>query len=154
MGLDMYLSAKKYMSKYFDESDTAKIEQVNKIFGVEGLEDNDYGAEEVKFRVAYWRKANMIHRWFVENCQDGEDNCDETYVSREDLEKLLQLCKDVMEDMGKAEELLPTQGGFFFGGVEYDQYYVGDIKYTAERLEKILTDKSLQKMDFYYQSSW
>lgn len=104
MGLDMYLSAKKYMSKYFDESDTAKIEQVNKIFGVEGLEDNDYGAEEVKFRVAYWRKANMIHRWFVENCQDGEDNCDETYVSREDLEKLLQLCKDVMEDMGKAEE--------------------------------------------------
>ena len=154
MGLDMYLSAKKYMSKYFDPADTAKIEQVNKIFGVEGLEDEDFGAEEVKFRVAYWRKANMIHRWFVENCQDGEDNCDETFVSREDLEKLLQLCKDVMEDMDKAEDLLPTQGGFFFGGVEYDQYYVGDIKYTAERLEKILTDKSLQKMDFYYQSSW
>ena len=31
------------------------------------------GGQEVC--VAYWRKANAIHSWFVENCQDGVDEC-------------------------------------------------------------------------------
>ena len=73
MGLDMYLSGKRYMSKYFDAADSEKIEKVNEIFGIEGIEDGDYGAQEVTFRVAYWRKANAIHQWFVDNCQDGVD---------------------------------------------------------------------------------
>ena len=46
MGLDMYLSAKKYMSKYFDPADVERIKNVNDIFGVVGIEDEDYGAEE------------------------------------------------------------------------------------------------------------
>jgi hypothetical protein len=25
--------------------------------------------------LAYWRKANQIHNWFVKNVQNGQDNC-------------------------------------------------------------------------------
>ena len=154
MGLDMYLSAKRYMSKYFDASDSQKIEQVNDIFGITGIEDGDYGAQEVKFRIAYWRKANAIHDWFVKNCQDGVDECQEAWVSREQLQELLDICKVVLADLSKAEELLPTRSGFFFGGTDYDEFYKGDLEYTITRFEKILADPAFSKCDFYYQSSW
>jgi hypothetical protein len=154
MGLDMYLSAKKYMSKYFDHADIERIEKINDIFGVVGIEDEDYGAEEVKFRVAYWRKDNAIHYWFVRTCQDGEDDCREYWVSREQLQELIDLCKKVLEDITKADDLLPTRSGFFFGDTAYDEWYTEGLKYTAERLEKILADPAFAKADFYYQSSW
>lgn len=154
MGLDMYLSAKKYLSKYFDAEDTGKINAINDIFGVAGQEDGDFGAQEVTFRVAYWRKANAIHQWFVDNVQDGVDECQEAFVPREKLEELMALCKQIIAEPRKGEELLPTQGGFFFGSTEYDEWYMADVKHTAERLEKILTDQALMKMDFYYHSSW
>jgi hypothetical protein len=154
MGLDMYLSAKKYMSKYFDPADTERIEKINDIFGVTGIEDGDYGAQEVTFRVAYWRKANAIHDWFVQNVQDGVDECQEAWVSREQLQELIDICEQVLTDMSKAEELLPTRSGFFFGGTDYDEWYKGDLEYTTERLKKILADPAFVKSDFYYQSSW
>ena len=154
MGLDMYLSAKKYLSKYFDPADVERIKQVNDIFGIVGVEDEDYGAEEVKFRVAYWRKANAIHQWFVENCQEGTDDCSEYWVSRELLQELVDICEQIMTDKSKAEELLPTQSGFFFGDTAYDEWYFMGVEYTVHRFKKILSDTALQKVDFYYQSSW
>ena len=154
MGLDMYLTGKRYMSKYFDKEDTARIEKVNEVFGFQGEEDADYNAVEVSFRIGYWRKANQIHQWFVDNVQDGVDECQEAYVSREQLQALVDVCKTVLADMSKAEELLPTQSGFFFGGTDYDDWYKGDLEYTVERIEKILKDPALEKASFYYQSSW
>lgn len=154
MGLDMYFSAKKYMSKYFDTADVKRIEQVNDIFGVTGIEDEDYGAQEVTFRVAYWRKANAIHDWFVKNCQDGRDECQEAWVSREQMQELIDICKQIIADPKKADDLLPTASGFFFGSTDYDDWYMGQLQYTADRMEKILKDPAFAKADFYYQSSW
>ena len=48
--------------------------------------------------VGYWRKANQIHAWFVENVQDGIDDCQYHHeVTKEILEKLLSVCKEVLE---------------------------------------------------------
>jgi hypothetical protein len=154
MGLDMYLSAKKYMSQYFDKNDIEKIQKINDIFGVVGVENEDYGAEEVKFRVAYWRKANAIHEWFVKNAQEGTDDCNEYWVSREQLQELIDICKQILADNTKAEELLPTASGFFFGSTDYDEWYIDQLQYTVDRFEKILSDPAFAKCDFYYQSSW
>lgn len=46
--------------------------------------------------VAYWRKANQIHNWFVENVQDGMDDCGYYEVSRQQLQELLGDCRDVL----------------------------------------------------------
>ena len=154
MGLDMYLSGKRYLSKYFDEADSEKIAKINDVFSVEGDEDGDYGAQEVTFRLAYWRKANAIHDWFVRNCQDGVDECQESHVSREQLQNLIDICKQVIKSPKKAETLLPTRSGFFFGNTTYDEWYKADLEYTVQRFEKILKDPALAKCDFYYQSSW
>jgi len=154
MGLDMYLSAKKYLSRYSDAEDSQKIKGINDVFGVEGDEDSDYGAQEVIFRTAYWRKANAIHEWFVRNCQDGRDECQEAWVSREQLQELIEICKQIITKPKKADELLPTASGFFFGSTDYDDWYMSQLHYTVSRLEKMLADPAFAKADFYYQSSW
>lgn len=38
--------------------------------------------------VAYWRKANAIHKWFVDNVQDGDDNCGTYLLTKKNIEEL------------------------------------------------------------------
>lgn len=151
MGLDMYLSAKKYISTYREENKEV-IDKLNVVFNI--VSDEDYTVDEVSFRVAYWRKANQIHQWFVENCQDGEDDCKEYYVGRVQLEQLRDLCEQVLANKDKADELLPSQSGFFFGDTDYNEWYFIGLEKTVSRIDKILNDPALTDTDFYYQSSW
>ena len=102
--------------------------------------------------VAYWRKANQIHQWFVKNVQDNKDNCGEYQVTKEQLLKLRELCKDVIAKCKVAEEALPTASGFFFGGVEYDDWYYSDLKDTVDQLKDVHHDND--KYNYYYQSCW
>ena len=47
--------------------------------------------------VMYWRKANHIHAWFVDNVQDGNDDCGTYIVSQDKLRDLLLVCQKVLE---------------------------------------------------------
>ncbi len=42
------------------------------------------------------RKANQIHSWFVANVQDGEDDCNPHYVSKENFEELLEIVNKIL----------------------------------------------------------
>jgi hypothetical protein len=152
MGLDMYLYKKNYMR----QGDFYKPEFVNEVIVKTGGEiDTKIKPERIKYiveEVGYWRKANQIHKWFVDNVQNGIDECQSSYVSRESLEELLELCKQVRDDNSKAEELLPSASGFFFGGTEYDEWYFNDINHTIEIIEECLADEGAD--DFEYSSSW
>ena len=55
--------------------------------------DHKYGYKSIIEDVGYWRKANAIHKWFVDNIQDGEDDCGYYEVASEQLEELLNICK-------------------------------------------------------------
>ena len=101
MGLDMYL------------------------YGVKSeVDQHDYNIGHVitATEIGYWRKANQIHRWFVDNVQDGRDECKIHELGKEKLEELLSLCREVKENPEQASKLLPTQQGFFFGSYEYDEF--------------------------------
>lgn len=52
--------------------------------------------KSISTEAAYWRKANQIHNWFVENIQDGEDDCETYIVSKEQLEELLETATIVL----------------------------------------------------------
>lgn len=116
----------------------------------------------VSLCIAYWRKANAIHRWFVEHCQDGVDECQPSNpVHVEQLAQLIQLCRAVISDPTRSEELLPPLPGFFFGSTDIDQWYIEDLEYTAKRLEKVVQAVLMRKVErpgedltFIYQSSW
>ena len=164
MGLDMYLSARKYINKIdwsalnkqtdLDYS-AATFPQWNEIVDVAGLSDvankNDIYGVNVSVNCAYWRKSNQIHKWFVDNVQDGEDNCGEYYVSQDKLKQLLNTCKEALAT--KNPSLLPPQEGFFFGSYDIDQYYWGDIKNTIKQLERVSNLPDFERLSFSYQSS-
>lgn len=114
-----------------------------------GLDMYLYTGDE---QVGYWRKANQIHRWFVENVQGGQDDCGEYPVSREKVHELLDLVEAVLDDPTKGPALLPTQGGFFFGTTEYDEYYLDDLRTTQENLLRALEIPESEPL--VYHSSW
>jgi hypothetical protein len=104
--------------------------------------------------ITSWRKANAIHKWFVDNVQNGVDDCGQYKVTKEHLIQLHNACNDVLNDNNLAEQLLPTQSGFFFGGVEYDDGYYYDLKETKSEINYILEFKSYCLDELYYSSSW
>lgn len=53
-----------------------------------------------------------------------------------------------------AEELLPTQSGFFFGGTDYDEWYIEDLKYTIKMINEVLATTDFDKQMLFYVSSW
>lgn len=149
MGLDMYLNAKRYLWDFGEHSDKEIAADISSKFP----ELKGRRVKEVSAEVMYWRKANQIHRWFVEQCQGGVDECQETDISRDQLQALLDRCKQVLENRKLAMELLPPQEGFFFGGKELDQYYWADVESTKTELEAILAE-DWKGWDFIYRSSW
>lgn len=87
MGLDQYLiTNSKAMSKAINKVDD---------------EATEYKANWVGYRaktgiVAEWRKANQIHKWFVDNVQGGKDDCGYYEVEPEQLEELLEAVNEVL----------------------------------------------------------
>lgn len=182
MGLDMYLERKTYVKNYdhtpADRKTTVAVIRNDKL--IIKPSNVSYIVEEV----AYWRKANQIHAWFVKNCMNGEDdNGGDHGVSTDQLRELLGLVNTVLEasklvpgkvtngysysngkkepilEEGKliedsriAEDLLPTQSGFFFGSTDYDEYYLADLIETKKQLEPLLAEES--DGDYFYSCSW
>ena len=153
IGLDMFLFAERFI--WTEEEKKLKIT---------GLSDTNFKNKKIsaiKIEAAYWRKANAIHAWFVNNVQKGEDDCGDYYVSEEQLRALLALCKQVKDSQkhelligSKSEKLLPSYHGFFFGGTEYGESYFADVDDTIKKLEDIFKWKDFEKWDFIYHSSW
>lgn len=131
--------------------------------------------------VAYWRKANAIHQWLVDNVQWGEDDCDEYEITKQQLLELRGICLQIktntklidseelvhdengnerywqiMDEKSRelAESLLPTQVGFFFGSVDYDEWYLQQIDETIKQIDKILDETDFSTQKIMYKSSW
>lgn len=169
MGLDMYLEIRKseYRSKsHQDKGSDLALEYPKDITEfIPDLTDLRI-SRQTNYEVGYWRKANQIHNWFMENCarRDEYDNpiddCRPVEITVDKLEALLDTCKKVLADHSLAGSLLPTADGFFFGSTEYDDYYFGQIEQTIEIIEPVLkfAKHKLEIKDYtwevYYQASW
>lgn len=165
MGLDMYLYANRWFSRYGHASpEDAEVNPVmDAILAAAKLEkiviplDENYQSVEVKVQAAYWRKANQIHKWFVDHVQDGKDDCGTYDVDEEKLRELRATCQHAI-DTGDAS-LLPPQSGFFFGNTDIDDYYWDDLRNTIRQIDRIILadppkGKGLDSVTFQYRSSW
>lgn len=178
MGLDMYLEARKYVSKIdwqavprrsmdddtpidFNDYTTEAYKALASMFPERLIRHSDSGSS-VAINIGYWRKANQIHGWFVREVQGGEDNCREYAVSRDKLVELLVTVRKVLDgDKSVARELLPVTPGAFFGNYSedegYNEWYYEQLKHTETMLEDILsvvTEDNHLEYDIYYSSSW
>jgi hypothetical protein len=74
--------------------------------------------------VGYWRKANAIHGWFVNNVQKGIDDCKEYPVTIRQLKALLSTCKEVRKSI--------IDGGFI--EEEKDVTFINDGKFKKKTI--------------------
>lgn len=164
MGLDMYLTKRIYIGAEFEHQ---KVEgKIDLTIKGQPVNINFNRVQTIVERVGYWRKANQIHNWFIDNVQDGEDDCKEYSVSREQFQSLLDDVNTVLnakgtpDEEGAIEDLLPPKSGFFFGSTEIDEWYWRDLEDTKHLIEKILVEMDEDAknpeswVDYYYQSSW
>ena len=150
MGLDMYLVAEIFLSEYNEtEQAFSEILKENAIYGL-----GRFTPSIIKFDVGYWRKANSIHKWFVDNVQEGKDDCQKYYVKPEQLKTLKDICQKVLGDADLAPELLPSSSGFFFGATTYDSRYIDSLYQTIEIIDRIVSNPFHEKWAITYQSSW
>jgi hypothetical protein len=165
MGLDMYLRYRKNFSGYnLGDSDPAIYQQVIEAAGLADAASKDSPYATVEVTAMYWRKANMIHTWFVDTLGGGVDECQEIHVPREKLKELRDLCFEAlsvpagMSLTEHAEKVLPTASGFFFGSTEYDEWYVQDLQSTMDGLDRVLAtlpdDGEGWDWSLIYQASW
>jgi hypothetical protein len=183
MGLDMYLegsfSKRSYVrptdQDYADMREGKEVTVKKSQALIDALEatglqnapiEHEWNRLTYVFPIWTWRKANQIHKWFVDNVQEGNDNCQRHWVPESALEELLEIIneileiKDSTERITKAKELLPTDiEGCFFGSEEYDDWYFENLEDTKKVLDKLFdynaTAESGHRFDnFYYQSSW
>ena len=130
MGLDMYLSAKKFL---YSGDEVAK--QIGELVGI------DRQVQYVTFRAMYWRKCHKVNEWFIDILSD-RDVLQECEIDREDIEKLLEQCKLSLEgkpcDFENEEDLDDLKE---------------EMEITVEGLEKCLKDFSSDYW-FTYCASW
>lgn len=131
MGLDMFLEMRK-------KEQGKNFKQV-----VKELNDLDYSTwKQEHIELAYWRKANQIHLWFVQNVQNGNDDCGDYQVKKDDLEKLLNICVLVKKEFTKSKKVLGKvkNGQIFKDGVWVDMLEDGDVfeGLNYEKIKKLL----------------
>ena len=174
MGLDMYLYANKYLNN-------ENVDQIKKLAGTNNL-PNQNGTESIYIRqlVGYWRKVNAVHGWFINKIASGVDECQELYISREQLEQLRQDCIVALANPERNYEIenqkvfyqlcdylnkletpinlanynnpVPPVEGFFFGGNELSDYYFSQLEYTIDLITNLL--ELDDDFSFHYQASW
>lgn len=181
MGLDMTLSAKKHVNTFMEPQQYNALKNAidrELVSTPIPLDHRDtLQSLEISVKVAYWRKANQIHGWFVNNVQDGVDECRESYVSLEVLTELRDICRHLLAKKKELEDdtgdevlnhgtlvgycmaTLPPVEGFFFGSYDIDQWYWDDIRNTVEMLTPIIKWANAEKADksyweFSYRASW
>jgi len=171
MGLDMYLNKKTYVKNW---EHNGKKNQHKITVKKGGKTRTDIKPERISYiteEVAYWRKFNALHGWFVNECANGVDECQSIYVGEDKLKELLELLKKVQMVINQSElkvvvlkdwngedykqkvykcekkikELLPPTEGFFFGGYEVDEWYKNSVDETVTTIEDLLKEHEESK---------
>ena len=157
MGLDSYLYRREYVSGYENTFMSEKPGMTDLYKSI--IDYFEVGTPEggpfvyVDICVAYWRKANAIHKWFC-NLDGGRDECQRIYVTMDNLLELRTACQLVVNGDVEPERFLPTQAGFFFGSTDYDEWYEQDLKLTIKQIDKATKDIKNDYAEFIYQASW
>ncbi len=88
--------------------------------------------------IGYFRKVNFLMSFFK-----YEGNCEYKEIAKSELEDLVERCNAVLTTpkknrQEKAEDLLPTQSGFFYGSTDYNEWYYKDVEEVRDWASEVL----------------
>lgn len=127
-----------------------------------------------------WFASHCAPDGELENCEDYLVTKEQLIELRDTCEKVLKASKLVVgqvvdgevynyetqrfepcyeigktiEDPSLAQELLPTKEGFYFGPMQYDEYYVNSLKNTIKQINDILADVDFDEYAVVYHAWW
>lgn len=100
-----------------------------------------------------FKKTNQLHRWFLENLQNGVDDNRFYLVEKKQFRQLYKLCSTVDAYPERAEELLPTLKGYDIGSPQYDSVYFENLKKVMIILSHINNTFDFEINELVYSSS-
>ena len=103
-------------------------------------------------KVAYWRKFNALHGWFVNKIQDGVDNCEAHPLKRADLVCLLNTLHTVSDTHD--QNLMPPRGGCFSGNTIDEDIYFDNVERSIPVVQDLIFNTDWQNAKLYYRSCW
>lgn len=121
MGLDMFLVKKKKSKtnkEIYDYLETNKITEI-----------------------AYWRKANQIHKWIVDNIQNGNDDCKSYKISKEKIEELVSICNKILKEAKLIDGKILEDDYYQFNDGEKThilEYGIGKVIANSKLCEELL----------------
>lgn len=132
MGLDMHL----YGDVFFASSQGKRTK-------IEGFELSNQ-----KFQIGYWRKQPDLHGYIVKEFADGKDECQDIWLSKENIEKIISAVR--------GDKLATGTEGFFFGKHDYsEEEKQRTLKIFSEALRFLEVMPSKEKWcDIHYSASW
>lgn len=142
MGLDINVTK---IAKSMVKTNTNSWEGYEKLID----ELNDIDCENFEF-LAYFRKVNFLYEFFSGSLNEYDTT---TIITKEEMETLIDNCEFVLNNRDKASEILPTCDGFFFGSLDYDDYYFESVAKVLLSFQVILenySDDYLYIIDFSY----
>jgi len=182
MGLDIFIRRAKNsnstieqnFTKFFEEFDenstVEKMQELAKKYGVLdrlNIETSSYigeGEQKVSYVTAgrtdmedagYFRKHNHLVAYFK-----YEENCSDKELAKCEVKDCITACKQVLKHWGKddfesvAEELMPTESGFFFGSTEYDEYYKEKLEEDIKVFTNVLKNTDWDNDIVYFHCWW
>jgi hypothetical protein len=118
MGLDMYLSKKTYVKQWSFKKPEDQFKVSVKKGGVTYSNIKPKRVSYITEELMYWRKANQIHGWFINNTEEIVAGI-RYYVTKTDLEVLLETCKKVVEILNKTPKVTKQVVGGWKDGEEF-----------------------------------
>ena len=152
MGLDMFLEREVFIGAEYEHRNVCGAIHLTVGKKAKPIPIQLSAVSTINERAGYWRKANAIHAWFVENVQGGMDECQRSRVDREQLAELREECREALE----SGEGMEPQSGCFFGSTEKDDGWRSDLRDTIMIIDNAFErDKELPETpSYYYQASW
>ena len=135
MGLDMYLTGRKYVGGSLQGDDEPFREEDGK------------PVDSMNLELGYWRKHRKLHGYIVNTFAEGKDECQKINLEGDDLRKIAKAVRT---------NDLPNTEGFFFGCEEIDNTYSNEAEEHAQQFDeaaKWLEDGDWKRTVFY-RASW
>lgn len=100
--------------------------------------------------IGYFRKHHSIHKWFVNNIQNGVDDCGRYEIQLKDIENLKELCEEILSHVTKEKR----EPKFYtdFNGVQHEVWQLDN--YIVDEEGKNIIDEKLPSYDMDYSDDY
>ena len=85
-----------YREYYKDEELLGHDIKVDNLYECDGNIRREATSTYDVYEVAYWRKANQVHKWFVDNVQGHVDDCGRYRLTEKNIKDLLDICQKIL----------------------------------------------------------